>query len=131
VDVRAPSPATVLVVEDNADLRLLFKVALTIAGFVVREAYDGYHALVAIEEDPPAAIVLDLGLPRVSGFCVLEELQARDDIPAPAIVVVTGLDGVDHLNTTVLRKPVEPATLVTTVKSVLRRAGGGSAAVRT
>jgi DNA-binding response OmpR family regulator len=129
--VRGPAPATVLVVEDNADLRLLFRVALTIAGFTVREAYDGYHALVAIEEDPPAAVVLDLGLPRVSGFSVLEELQARHDIPQPAVVVVTGLDGVDHLNTTVLRKPVEPATLAATVKSVLRRAGGGSAAVRT
>ena len=123
----AASPASVLLVEDNADLRTVFRVALTIAGFAVREAYDGYHALVAIEEQPPAAVVLDLGLPRVSGFTVLEELQARHDLPQPAIVVVTGLDGVENLNATVLRKPVEPATLVAVLKSVLRRAGSSTA----
>ena len=121
--MHAASPVSVLVVEDNADLRTVFRVALTIAGFAVREAYDGYQALVAIEEQPPAAIVLDLGLPRVSGFSVLEELQARPDMPHPAIVVVTGLDGVDHLNATVLRKPVEPARLIAALKTVLRRAG--------
>jgi two-component system KDP operon response regulator KdpE len=113
------------VVEDNADLRTLFRVALTIAGYPVREAYDGYDALVAIEEDPPAAIVLDLGLPRVSGFTVLEEVQARHDLPQPAIVVVTGLDGVDHLNTTILRKPVDPAVLVSVVKRLLSRTASG------
>ena len=118
----------VLIVEDNADLRYLFRVSLTIAGFRVREAPDGYHALVALEEEPPAVVVLDLGLPRVSGFTVLDELQARRDIPQPAIVVVTGLDGVDHLNVTVLRKPVEPTALVATVRGVLRRAGSGSGA---
>jgi two-component system, OmpR family, KDP operon response regulator KdpE len=122
-----PSPgASVLVVEDNSDLRALFRLALTMAGFRVREAHDGYHALVAYEEDPPAVIVLDLGLPRVSGFTVLEEVTARQDLPQPAVVVVTGLDGVDHLQATVLRKPVEPSALVATVKSVLRRAGSGT-----
>jgi DNA-binding response OmpR family regulator len=117
---------SVLVVEDNADLRTLFRVALTISGFIVREAHDGYHALVAIEEDPPAVIVLDLGLPRVSGFSVLEEIEARRDLPQPAVVVVTGLDRVDQLKTTVLRKPVEPAELVAVVKSVLRRSASGT-----
>ena len=119
--------ASVLIVEDNADLRYLFRVALTIAGFKVREAHDGYHALVAIEEDPPAVIVLDLGLPRISGFTVLDEIKARHDLPQPAVVVVTGLDGVEHLKTTVLRKPVEPATLIATIRNVLRRSGRGSA----
>ncbi len=114
-----------LIVEDHADLRTVFRVALTIAGFNVREAYDGYQALVAIEEDPPAVVVLDLGLPRVSGFTVLEEIQARHDFPQPAVVVVTGLDGVEASGAAVLRKPVEPAVLVATVKSVLRRSGVG------
>ena len=118
---------SVLIVEDNADLRTIFRVALTIAGFSVREAHDGYHALVAIEEDPPAVVVLDLGLPRVSGFTVLEEIEARHDIAPPAVVVVTGLDDVDHLTTTVLRKPVDPAALVAVVKAVLRRNQSGSA----
>jgi DNA-binding response OmpR family regulator len=125
--VHSADGASVLIVEDNADLRYLFRVALTIAGFRVREAPDGYHALVALEEDTPAVIVLDLGLPRVDGFTVLDELQSRNDLPQPAIVVVTGLDEIDHLRVPVLRKPVEPTALVSTVRSVLRRAGSGPA----
>ncbi len=124
--VSSDNGVSVLLVEDNADLRTLFRLSLVVAGFEVREARDGYQALVAVEEDPPAAIVLDLGLPRVSGFSVLEEIQARHDIPQPAVVVVTGLDGVDHLNTTVLKKPVEPATLVLVLKSVLRQMETGT-----
>jgi DNA-binding response OmpR family regulator len=42
------------------------------------------------------------------------------------VVVVTGLDGVDDLQATVMRKPVEPSALVAMVKSVLRRAGSGT-----
>lgn len=112
---------SVLVVEDNPDLRHLFRLSLALAGFSVRDAHDGYQALVALEESAPDALVLDLGLPRVSGFSVLEELTARSDIPKPAIVVVTGLDGVDDLNATVLRKPVEPSLLVATVRTALVR----------
>ena len=118
---------SVLVVEDNADLRSLFRVALTIAGFRVREAADGYHALVAIEEEPPSVVVLDLGLPRVSGFTVLEEIHGRHDLPQPAVVVVTGLDDVERLKTTVLRKPVEPSALIAAIRTVLRRNGSTSA----
>jgi DNA-binding response OmpR family regulator len=126
--VQHAAGTSVLIVEDHADLRTVFRVALTIAGFNVREAYDGYQALVAIEEDPPAVVVLDLGLPRISGFTVLEEIQARHDLPQPAVVVVTGLDNVEAPAATVLRKPVEPAVLVATVRSVLRRSSAGSPA---
>ena len=120
-----------LVVEDNHDLRHLFRTTLTLAGFRVRDAEDGYLALVAIEEDAPDVLVLDLGLPRVSGFTVLDELMARQDIRTPAIVVVTGLDGVNELDATVLRKPVEPSTLVATVRRVMRRHGAPGEALST
>jgi len=123
------SPAdgvSVLIVEDNADLRNLFRIALRIAGFNVREAADGYHALAAIDEAPPSVVVLDLGLPHVSGFSVLDEIRARDDRPQPVVVVVTGLD-VEDLSTTVLKKPVDPPALVAAVKAALRRSGSTSA----
>ena len=118
VNTAGPS---VLVVEDNPDLRHLFRLSLALAGFSVRDAHDGYQALVYIEESAPDALVLDLGLPRVSGFSVLDELTARSDIRKPAIVVVTGLDDVDDLDATVLRKPVEPSLLVATVRTALLR----------
>jgi len=112
---------TALVVEDDADLRYLFRIALTVAGFRVREAADGYQALVSLEQHPPDVLVLDLGLPRVDGFSVLDELAARSDLRTPSIVVVTGLDGVQRRDAVVLRKPVDPAVLVSTVRGVLRR----------
>lgn len=117
---------SVLIVEDDPDLRQLFRLVLSVSGFRVRDVHDGYLALVAIEEDPPDVLVLDLGLPRVSGFTVLDELAARPDIPTPAVVVVTGLDEVDHLKTTVLRKPVEPNALVSTIRRVVRRSSAAS-----
>jgi DNA-binding response OmpR family regulator len=113
----------VLLVEDDADLRYLFRISLTVAGFAVREAVDGYHALVALEESRPDVVVLDLGLPRVDGFAVLDELAARDDIRGPAVVVVTGLDGVERDDAIVLHKPVEASTLIATVRSVARGSG--------
>jgi DNA-binding response OmpR family regulator len=117
------SGLSVLLVEDDADLRYVFRISLTVAGFSVREAVDGYHALVALEESRPDVIVLDLGLPRVSGFAVLDELAARDDIRGPAVVVVTGLDRVERDDATVLHKPVDPVTLVATVRKVVRSSG--------
>jgi DNA-binding response OmpR family regulator len=119
----------VLVVEDDADLRYLFRISLAIAGFSVRVAADGYQALAAIEEDTPAAVVLDLGLPRVSGFTVLEEIAARRDICGVPVIVVTGLDvtdGNDGAGVTILRKPVEPPELVSAVRDAIRRADGSA-----
>jgi two-component system OmpR family response regulator len=120
-----PSGVTVLVVEDDADLRYLFRLALTVAGFSVREAADGYQALVSLEQHPADVLVLDLGLPRVDGISVLEELAARSDLGAPSVVVVTGIDGVERSDAVVLRKPVESPALVGAVRGVLRRSSAG------
>jgi DNA-binding response OmpR family regulator len=122
----SPSHASVLVVEDDADLRYLFRITLTTAGFRVREASDGYQALVALEESSPDVMVLDLGLPRVSGFSVLEEIAARADLRKPGVVVVTGLSDIDPLDVEVLHKPVDPPVLVAAVRNVVRRSGRGA-----
>jgi DNA-binding response OmpR family regulator len=124
--VSSADGVSVLVVEDNADLRNLFRVALRIAGFNVREAADGYHALVSIEESPPSVVVLDLGLPRVSGFNVLDEIRERRDLPQPAVVVVTGMEDVADLDAPILRKPVEPSELVSAVRRAVRRSSATS-----
>jgi DNA-binding response OmpR family regulator len=51
----------ILVVEDNDDLRSLYKIALRTAGFQVTQAADGLTALRALEADAPDLVVLDLG----------------------------------------------------------------------
>lgn len=118
----------ILVVEDNDDLRSLYKIALRNAGFQVTQASDGLTALRAIEADRPDLIVLDLGLPLMSGFEVQREmsLEARH-IP---VVVVTALprDRTRALKAAcVLHKPVMPEALVRAVVDCLaggRRATG-------
>jgi DNA-binding response OmpR family regulator len=121
-----PQGTTVLIVEDDPDLRYLFRTSLALAGFSVREAGDGYQALAALEDEQPSAVVLDLGLPRVSGFTVLEEITARQDMRGLAVVVVTGLAVSDRRDVTLLRKPVDPPVLINAVRRALRRSAAAS-----
>lgn len=112
---------TILVVEDDDDLRRLFRTALTIAGYDVFEAGDGLDALLRIDHSPPDLIVLDLMLPRLSGMVVQQEIAAQAltrDIP---IVVITGSNvAAAEMNVACfLRKPVAPDELVETVRTCL------------
>jgi len=108
----------ILVVEDNTDLRQMFRTALLFEGFEVQEAKDGYEALRLLEQGAAKLVVLDLRLPFIDGVSVLREMQSRRPVP---VVVVTGSDedvsrfGVEC----VLRKPVTPEKLVATVKRCL------------
>jgi CheY-like chemotaxis protein len=113
---------TILIVEDNADLRFMFRTALAFAGYHVREAGDGYEALRIVDQTLPDLVVLDLLLPNISGTTVQQEIAAQAltrDIP---IVIVTG--SALHVDETrvacVLRKPVLPDELVATVKRCIR-----------
>lgn len=117
----------ILVVEDNADLRRLFRTALSLAGYHVDEAADGLDALRIIENSAPDLVVLDLMLRSLDGRSVQQELAAHAftrDIP---IVVVTGsLLEISGVNVScVLRKPVMPDQLVDTVRHCIVRGVSG------
>jgi len=84
------APQTILVVEDDDEMRRMFRMALSFAGYEVLEARDGYSALHFIEQNPPHAIVLDLGLPVVSGHVVLADVLGRAHTQHIPVVVVTG-----------------------------------------
>ena len=120
----------ILVVEDDADLRRLFRTALSLAGYDVDEAADGIDALRIIETRVPHLVVLDLMLRSLDGRSVQQELAASvftRDIP---IVVVTGsaleVSGVNV--SCVLRKPIMPDQLVDTVRHCLVRGVSGAGA---
>lgn len=115
---------TVLIVEDDRDLRRVFGHALMFAGFRVSYAVDGVEALRIIESDSPDLVVLDLGLPTLDGLSVHDEIMAGLETRTIAVVVVTGSaqDFSQRLrDTCVLRKPVTPGQLVTTVRRCLVR----------
>jgi DNA-binding response OmpR family regulator len=118
--MRAPRQ-TILLVEDDEELRRLFRTALVLAGFDVVEAGDGMEALRWIDHSPPALVILDLLLPRVSGLIVQQEIAAQAitrDIP---IVVITGsLISADDMHVACfLRKPIAPDQLITAVRNCL------------
>lgn len=118
----------VLVVEDDEPLREVYRTALRAAGYSVAAVEDGADALRQIEQSVPAVVVLDLGLPRLGGRDVHNELKSRHDTCHIPIVVVTGTDVSDadakHF-ACVLRKPFDTDRLIAAVEQCLRRANGG------
>lgn len=111
----------VLIVEDDVDLRRVWKLALHLEGFDVEEAGDGLNALRHLEERIPDLVVLDLGLPMLGGLSVQQEIAAHAVTRSIPVVIVTAssddLSGIDV--PCIMRKPVSPDELVYAVRSCL------------
>jgi CheY-like chemotaxis protein len=124
--VRSSARRIVLIVEDDADLRRMFRTALAIAGYSVEEAADGAAALHRIHHNPPDLVVLDLDLPTVSGLIVQQEITAHAHTRDIPVVIVTGSTmNLDHVDVAcVLRKPIDPEKLITTVRQCLQSGTG-------
>jgi DNA-binding response OmpR family regulator len=120
----------ILVVEDDADLRRMFRNALSLSGFEVEEAGDGVDALRLIENRIPDLIVLDLVLRSLDGVSVRQELAAQAVTRHIPIVIVTGSTiDTDSLEVAcVLRKPVMPDELVRTVRHCIKSGAAASGA---
>ena len=118
-------PLTVLLIEDEPGLLEILALNLRAAGYRVETAQDGLVAWQRFEAAPPDVVVLDLGLPTMSGFRLLELI--RDSASSPPVIVITALSfeeaeevvarGVDGFMT----KPFEPRALVRQVEYVLAR----------
>ena len=109
---------TILVVEDDLALRRLFRDALSLAGFDICEAGNGYEALKCLDSRRIDLVVLDLMLPFFSGHVVRAEIAAQ--APGIPIVVVTGSAETVAGVAQVLRKPVTPDQLVDSVRKHVR-----------
>jgi CheY-like chemotaxis protein len=110
----------VLVVEDDPSLRELYRSALRAVGFRVVAVDDGLTALRTVEATAPAAVVLDLDLPRLGGRDVHKELRSHPVTHRIPIVVVSGTDVSDlrpEEFAAVLRKPIGPDRLIEAVQS--------------
>ena len=79
----------VLIVDDDPDVRSLLVFTLSDAGFEVREARDGAHALDALREHAPDCMLLDLMMPGIDGFGVLETMRAEDLARTTRVVILT------------------------------------------
>ncbi|MDA3935680.1 MAG: response regulator transcription factor [Actinomycetota bacterium] len=127
--------ASVLIVDDEANIRELVSVYMTAAGYEVFTAQDGNAALVAFRDHLPDLVVLDIMIPGLDGAEVCAAIRAESSTP---IIMLTAreseLDKVALLERGAddyVTKPFSPAELVARVRAVLRRTAepvyGGSA----
>jgi two-component system, sensor histidine kinase and response regulator len=116
---------SILLVEDHADTRELYRTALKAAGFHVVAVGDGVEALRVIDTAPPSLVVLDLGLPSISGREIVKELASGADTRHIPVLVVTGYDASEVRSevAAVLRKPVDPDAVVQAAMRYARGAG--------
>lgn len=129
----APPPVTgerILVVDDEADIVALVAYHLAKNGYRVSTASSGIEALDAARRERPALIVLDLMLPGMSGYDVLEQLRAGDTTRDIAVLMLTArreeadrIQGLSLGADDYLTKPFSPQELVLRVGAILRRVG--------
>jgi DNA-binding response OmpR family regulator len=121
--------ASILVVEDEPQLRGLLRLYLEREGHRVTDAGDGPSALAAYDAQPHDLVILDLMLPGMQGETVLEALREAGDVP----VLITSAKRSDAERIAGLRagaddylaKPFNPHELTARVAAILRRTRGG------
>lgn len=123
-----PAGPRLLLVDDDVALAAMLREFLELQGFVVATVEDGASALKHIRASPPDLVVLDVMLPGLSGFEVLECIRAQDDLPVVMLTArgaesdrITGLlAGADDY----LPKPFNPLELAARIQAVLKRSRG-------
>ncbi|MCC6128489.1 MAG: EAL domain-containing protein [Acidobacteria bacterium] len=84
-----PEPATILVVDDDAEIRLILDTLLSSAGFRVKQAGDGTAALEMASRERPDLVILDALMPRLSGWEVCATLKSQPETRGIPILLLT------------------------------------------
>lgn len=84
----------VLIVDDDRDILESIETAFQSEGALTQSCMDGNEAVRICQEDPPDMVILDMMLPRRSGFLVLEKIKGNED--SPIVIMVTANEGRRH-----------------------------------
>ncbi len=116
-----------LIIDDDAAHRLIARIALEKAGFMVEEAEDGKQGLLAVKKIRPDLVLLDVMMPKFDGYSVCVELRRDPEFMNLPILMITALDDIDSINrafdagaTNFVTKPVNWTALAFHVKYILR-----------
>src|SRR5579884_2508301 len=89
------APKTILLVDDDEEVRTGVSAALTAQGYRVLTAEDGNLALALAERERPDLVVVDMMIPQKSGFLVLERVKSRPG-GGPPVIMITANEGPRH-----------------------------------
>ena len=115
---KLPANCTVMIVDDEPDMRHLLRITLELAGYGVVEAAHGEAALEQVRRSPPQIVLTDQMMPRMNGRELIERLRAEETTKAIPIVMLSGTRaaqaGADAADA-VLGKPFDPTELIVLV----------------
>lgn len=118
----------ILVVDDEQYVTKLVERTLEDAGYVVSVAHDGKSALVMLAEKEPDLILLDIRMPGLNGYQVLERIRQSSDVPVLMLTAVRGEIAIERSvglgADNYIAKPFSPRTLLARVQATLRRTRG-------
>jgi excisionase family DNA binding protein len=116
----------VLIVDDDAGLRGFVRASLELEGYTVREAANADEGLAALEEEAPDLILLDVMMPRVDGWEMLQRMQERHGVGTIPVLMFSGKvdegavrDATSRGAQGFLGKPFDPQQLIESAKQML------------
>ena len=89
------SKKRVLLVDDDREIVESMRIALETSGYEVLVARDGNQGLVMVERDDPDLVILDMMMPKRSGFLVLEKVRRSRPVPL-RVIMITANEGSRH-----------------------------------
>lgn len=132
---RAGGKSVLIVEDDRSMLKLLGAILGREPAWTVHEARTGKEALDIVASETPRVIVLDMMLPDMSGFEMIEHLRDQQGDPAAVIAITAATQSAspdailrsEPMIREVLRKPVDQAKFLDTVRRVFNESEAGSA----
>jgi len=116
---------TLLIIDDEVQIRRLLEIALSANGYKIFKAGDGKEGLIAAANHQPSGIILDLGLPDADGIEILKKLRTWYQKPIIILTVRNSeedvVNALDHGANDYLTKPFRTGELLARIRSALRQ----------